>query len=800
MNHSDELNKIKEEIYNRCLNLKSNVNLSQYVSLIYNDIKYAHLRPISVTQSTDNYIDLSFEILGKSTIFGSSNKETNSNTRFNLREFIGINKSDHAYVILYFPNYDANMNIKHDYLLSTLLVGYMLKNMQHNYDLMRSQAISGTKARVICMITPDIDHNIKNLLLDYYDETVVVPYISFINAHVPDTIKTNNDLFITIEDVSKNMLRSSHSYSKVFTKLNIFNSELFPFKKVILIDSDLFPLAYFDTLFSLDTPAGWLEHRRLLNPIFGAKSWIYDREQFCKHGLLIPKILTDIENEYASDINASLLVIEPDIRVFHSMISELQSPLDTWFGKDKIHKGFWLGDKFHDYYLLPEQNYLTRKFSGQWKSIDFGFCSWSIELENSFGFTFAGFVTKPWKTQSVSHKYTINTRSIFSQINNSTSDRSGACELMTTILAKMIYNKYITKSSSNRTICIPQIIYDHIMSIQVLTKPFDPWEPEIDLSDSNISNELMSFNQSNMFTLGYDQQKLLCLTHDIYDSLYINYIFSNITRHIFNIDFIVLTNKLINILYTIIPKTNVKFIFPFGNTLTSLLLFGMNDITDDDSDFVIIVRDKYDLFSVIRELLQYNIIQVYLNLKDNIFVKINEYNELDKYDLTDIQFFNFSFRSDCVCDFMRNNCINISKNILMKYDNKFDIKLPWVDIFFLLDDPNSDKFSFTTQRTLYISKYIYLKSNNVIADEITGIKHRIPLICEYYNEYYKSHDKLRYYFIKNVHNTNNRDVIFKVDLQCDLNKCIIGGIYSYYKYHIKQKYNKNIICIDEFNK
>ena len=60
-----------------------------------------------------------------------------------------------------------------------------------------------------------------------------------------------------------------------------------------------------------------------------------------KHGEVIPKNLTDIENIYASDINASLLIVEPNQATFDEMISELQTPLDQWFGTegDKKHFG-----------------------------------------------------------------------------------------------------------------------------------------------------------------------------------------------------------------------------------------------------------------------------------------------------------------------------------------------------------------------------------------------------------------------------------------------------------------------------
>ena len=64
--------------------------------------------------------------------------------------------------------------------------------------------------------------------------------------------------------------------------------------------------------FQLNTPAGWLEHKRMQNSKLGVDSWITDRALFIKHGDPIPKMFTDIDNCYAADINASLLIIEPN--------------------------------------------------------------------------------------------------------------------------------------------------------------------------------------------------------------------------------------------------------------------------------------------------------------------------------------------------------------------------------------------------------------------------------------------------------------------------------------------------------
>ena len=54
----------------------------------------------------------------------------------------------------------------------------------------------------------------------------------------------------------------------------------------------------------LNTPAGWLENRK---KVPYSESFHWDRCDFVKHGKLIPKIFSDIDQPGGSDINAGLL-------------------------------------------------------------------------------------------------------------------------------------------------------------------------------------------------------------------------------------------------------------------------------------------------------------------------------------------------------------------------------------------------------------------------------------------------------------------------------------------------------------
>src|SRR5277367_508193 len=127
------------------------------------------------------------------------------------------------------------MTLTYNYLLTTILVGYLLKTKPQNYDLVK-QKKTGTKAKTICMITPDVEDCIAALLRLYYDEVKVVPYIAWSNVYLPENIVNDPNKFIRVNDVSKGNIKKRHMYNKVMTKLHIFNPILFPYEKVIFLD------------------------------------------------------------------------------------------------------------------------------------------------------------------------------------------------------------------------------------------------------------------------------------------------------------------------------------------------------------------------------------------------------------------------------------------------------------------------------------------------------------------------------------------------------------------------------------
>ena len=758
-------------------------------------IKFDLLKPINVEKNEQN-IKLNFHLANNSKIF-SNIQEDKSSTNFYIIEQLDINKNDYAYVTLLFPNYDSNGNKSYEYLLGCLLLAYLLKTQPQNYDLL-SQNKVGTKAKIICMVTPDVENKIINILNIYFDDVIIVPYISW----------NENCTGITITDISRGNIDSKHSYSKVMTKLNIFNKKIFPYKKIIYIDSDLFPVGYYDSLFSLDTPAGCLEHRRIQKPEFGIDSWGYDRGQFIKHGNKIPSYLTNLIDSIASDVNASLYVIEPDYNMFQEIINELKQPIDKFFN-DNPHKGFWLGNKFYNFYYLPEQNYLTQKFSGKWHSIDMGFSTWMVELENCFGFTFAGFVTKPWKYQSVFHNYSINPYSLFSKINNKCSNRSYGMQIFNNYLIKMItFSNY------------KNILIEYVKDIKFIEIPYDPWEPECNLIKCK-QETIINYTYNKINLLSPDQKKLFVLCNEynklfyereLNNILYTDYLFEQLTQNIYNLEYIAILYHLYDIFDKIAEETNVKNkLFPFGNTLYALNKYKSFDITDDDNDFVVIIEKakyKKKLITLIEKLLEKKL-QIYFNrgdlnefiqiIPDNIkpiyyfkenncnYLSLNEF--ISNFDNINLKFFNISPYKSQLDNLCRDFNIEITNDMYSTFQRNNYIKHPWIDIFIMIDDKKSNNdiyfpanINFKPEKYLFNSNKIKMKISN---KKINNINYN-----EFNKCYYKNTDRVNNIIIKSRHNNigKERHIIIKIDENKKIEKHIILFIINTINNYIRTIY------------
>jgi hypothetical protein len=458
----------------------------------------------------DKYKIFTIQLPDKSSIWCDANIST-KRTEIVVAENEMINKNDYAFVTLYFPMHNNDFTVvKHDYLLTTCIVGYLLRTQQQS--LITKQV--GTRAKTICMVTPDVDQKTIEMLSKFYDEVKIVPYISW-GSHLPQSILSDPSKYIKINDVSTGHVSGGHPWSHVMTKINLFNKKLFPYKKVVFVDGDCYPLFGYDTLFSFKAPAGWLEFGRIKMEDYPSDSWAKDRCRFTKHmmGLVIPNTLTDLKNSMAaSDVNAATLVIEPNMIEYDDILSELTTRYSELFGKGKKYDGFYLGNTKLDYYSLPEQNYLTQRYSGKWHSISYAYGSWMIDIDYAFGIHYAAMTIKPWVTQSIGQKYTINKYSVFNNT-HITSRMNISKGLMT--FNNILY-KFLTDVKKN-DVDAYNYCKNYVLSVMKFTKhPFDAWESEINLDEKKfiVYMKDLKYNNEFLHKFSADQIKLLMLLTD----------------------------------------------------------------------------------------------------------------------------------------------------------------------------------------------------------------------------------------------------------------------------------------------
>ena len=264
--------------------------------------------------------------------------------------------SKYAYVTLLYPNKYGKCTYLDGAILTAL--GLRKQNVKHE---------------IICLITNDVDNQTKKILEILYDKIIEVKYISPLENY---QIKIIPDIF------SKKDYTNQNKYSemcKIFTKLNIFNPNILPYDKIVFIDTDLIPLSNYDSLFELNTPAGWLEIIRELDEHSDELTYtrVWGIWKAIPHNTLIPKIFTDIYKKPGSSINGGLLVIKPDYEIYLRLINKLQTPKNEWFGNKHLHQGTIDTDgSYIDYYFCPEQEFLTQEFTGKWYMIDGSYCKW----------------------------------------------------------------------------------------------------------------------------------------------------------------------------------------------------------------------------------------------------------------------------------------------------------------------------------------------------------------------------------------------------------------------------------------
>jgi glycogenin glucosyltransferase len=244
-----------------------------------------------------------------------------------------------------------------------------------------------TEADLICMVTEEISRPTRQALAHLYDELIEVEKI-----YVPHT-----------------RVQKRPYLPYVFTRLHALrlgadgdlghSDAKFAYDKIVLLDADLLPLRHYDHLFTLPAPAGtinehkthvmeWGDDGNFIIPDSVAQdgTWNWHRIYASfPHGKPIPRVITDRVTDDPSNMGviSSLLVLEPSLAEFQSIIQAIQSPTVQPLVTDAFD---W-----------PEMQYLTLRYSGQWTNVDLRFHSLNgyPDLDILNGIHYTGF--KPWQ-------------------------------------------------------------------------------------------------------------------------------------------------------------------------------------------------------------------------------------------------------------------------------------------------------------------------------------------------------------------------------------------------------------------
>jgi glycogenin glucosyltransferase len=255
------------------------------------------------------------------------------------------------------------------YLPGALALAYALRK-QH------------TTADLVCLVTEDITPDARYALEVVFD-------------HVVDVEK----IFVPHK---RRQQRQDRPY--YFTRINALrlgrNGDLgFSYEKIVSLDADVLPLKNYDSLFSLETPAGILNEQKshfiesdadkqYVSPEdlerTGKWKWHQIYDKICPHGHKIPKEITDrVKDDPANmGLNGSLFVLKPSMQDFQDILEEIRRPdIQTLVG---------------DLFDWPDMQYLTMRWSGEWTSVDVRFSSFNgyPKLSVLWGTHYAGF--KPW--------------------------------------------------------------------------------------------------------------------------------------------------------------------------------------------------------------------------------------------------------------------------------------------------------------------------------------------------------------------------------------------------------------------
>jgi alpha-N-acetylglucosamine transferase len=226
----------------------------------------------------------------------------------------------------------------------------------------------GTRAALVCLVDDKVSAEAREVLGRVFDR---VPVVERLRAH----------------DSSFPRELLSDAYRDTYTKLHLFDAELFPYERVCFIDADLLPVRCFDHLFTLRAPAAVIES---VDP---TSQFAYVRHMHgVRHGEPVPPTILEptSDDDVTGGINSGLLVIAPDRARYTDMLARIRRPMSEW--GDHHRRLYERGIR----YGFPDQHFLQVEFQDAWTAIDPRFNSMRTDIPHSFGIHWT-IGRKPWE-------------------------------------------------------------------------------------------------------------------------------------------------------------------------------------------------------------------------------------------------------------------------------------------------------------------------------------------------------------------------------------------------------------------
>jgi alpha-N-acetylglucosamine transferase len=226
----------------------------------------------------------------------------------------------------------------------------------------------GTRAALVCLVDDTVSAEGREALERVFDR---VPVVERLRAH----------------DSSFPRELLSDAYRDTYTKLHLFDTELFPYERVCFIDADLLPIRCFDHLFTLPAPAAVIES---VDP---TSQFAYVQHMHgVRHGDRVPPAILEptSDDDVTGGINSGLLVIAPDRARFTDMLARIRRPMPEW---GEHHRRLY---EHGIRYGFPDQHFLQVEFQDSWTAIDPRFNSMRTDIPHSFGIHWT-IGRKPWE-------------------------------------------------------------------------------------------------------------------------------------------------------------------------------------------------------------------------------------------------------------------------------------------------------------------------------------------------------------------------------------------------------------------